>query len=233
VWLSYFCKVKKFIQYLIIIFPLILQAEDTQWIAQPISGSVTVYFPSQPGNRDTIGQSMHFLLDGNDMMLATVAPIPSTILLQENYNKDSILNNFIQSVIQNANKLIFSDVEYKGVRAKFYKVRVEDPLNTIQGLITDSYNFIYQDTIYSISYLRYKANDLYDYNKQRMFFDRVEFHENQLPIDSESNKVPPIEKESHLKSNDSSSTLQFVGIAILILALTFGIFIYQTKRKKK
>lgn len=231
-WLSYFCKVKKLIQYFIIILPFILQAEETQWIAQPVSGSVTIYFPSQPGQVDTIGQSMFYLLEGNDMMLTTVAPIPNTILLQENYNKDSVLSNFINSVIQNANQLIFSDVEYKGIPAKFYKVRVEDPLNAIQGLITDSYNFIYEDTIYSISYLRYKASDLYDYNKQRMYFDRVDIHQNQLPIDSNSNKNQRAEIQNNNPSNSSNSTFEFIVIAILIIALTIGIYIFQSKKNK-
>lgn len=232
-WLSYFCKVKKLIQYLIIIFPWFLQAQEAQWIAQPISGSVTVYFPSQPGLKDTIGQSMYFLVEGNDMMLATVAPIPNTILLQEDYNQDSVLNNFISSVVQNANRLIFSNVEYKGIPAKFYKVRVEDQLNTIQGLVTDSYNFIYQDTIYSISYLRYKASDLYDYNKQRTFFDRIEILKNNLQLTADSNNLHPTEIKNNDNSTSKKSTLQFIGIAILIIAITIGIYFFQTRKNKK
>lgn len=166
------------------------------------------------------------------MMLATVSPIPSSILLEKDYNKDSILNNYINSVIQNANQLIYSDVEYKGIPAKFYKVRVEDPLNEIQGLITDSYNFIYQDTIYSISYLRYNATDLYDYTRQRMFFDRVEFM-HYLPIQNlDSNTIQSSELQNINDTSSNNSTLQFIGIALLILAITIGIFIYQTKKNK-
>ena len=232
-WLSYFYKVRKLILYLITIFPFILLAENTPWIAQPVSGSVTVYFPSQPGQKDTIGQSMFFLLEGNDMMLATVAPIPNTILLQEDYNQDTVLNNFVLSVIQNANQLIYSNVEYKGVPAKFYKVRVEDPLNSIQGLITDSYNFIHQDTIYSISYWRYKASELYDYNKQRTFFDRVEILKDHLSIAPETNDIQPTAINNKNQSSTKSSTLQFIGIAILIIAITIGIYLFQVRNKKK
>ncbi len=224
---------KQFLTYLIIIFPFLLQAEDSEWIAQPISGSVTVYYPSHPGVKDTSGQSLNYLLQGKDMMLATVAPIPSTILLDKNYNKDSVLNNFIQSVIQDANPLIFSDVEYKGIPAKFYKVRVENPLNSIQGLITDSYNFIYQDTIYSISYLRYKATDLYDYNQQRMFFDRVEIHPNASLSKSDSNRLKTAELRKKDNSNTNNSTWKFIGIALLIIATTIGIYVYQAKKNKK
>ncbi|HUH73192.1 MAG TPA: hypothetical protein VLZ75_02180 [Chitinophagales bacterium] len=224
---------RKLILYLITIFPFILLAENTPWIAQPVSGSVTVYFPSQPGQKDTIGQSMFFLLEGNDMMLATVAPIPNTILLQEDYNQDTVLNNFVLSVIQNANQLIYSNVEYKGVPAKFYKVRVEDPLNTIQGLITDSYNFIFQDTIYSISYLRYKATDLYDYNKQRTFFDRIEIQKSSIQMDADINEFQPTEVKSIQSTSSNKSTYQFIGIAFLVIALTIGIYIFQARRNKK
>ena len=232
-WLYYFCKVKKIINYLIFIFPLTLQAQDTDWVAQQISGSITVYFPAQAGYKDTVGQSMYYLLEGKDLMLATVAPIPKTILLEKDYNKDSVLNNFINSVIQNAKQLIFSDVEYKGLSAKFYKVRVEDPLNEIQGLITDSYNFIYQDTIYSISYLRYKATDLYDYTRQRLFFDRVEIQQSTFTSNYDSNTFQPIELNKTNDSNSNNSTLKFIGIAFLIIAITFGIYFYQSRRKKE
>lgn len=224
---------KRFIVFFnVLLWSTVSFCQNTEWIAQAVSGSVTVYFPAPPGKNDTIGQTMYFLNDGKDLMLVTVAPIPANITAQSNYNKDSVLNNFIQSVISNSTQLIFSEVDYKGLPSKYYKVRVDEDKNPIKGLIADAYNFIHRDTIYSFSYLRYDATELYDYNKQRMFFDMVvikSFDEAGKVTTKEiiNNTIPaPIVKDSKEK------TINFIAIAVLILGVMLLIYRVQNRKNK-
>lgn len=224
---------KRFVIFFSVLFwSTVSFCQNTEWIAQPISGSVTVYFPAPPGRNDTIGQIMYFLNDGKDLLLATVAPIPANITAQNHYNQDSVLNNFIQSVIANSTQLIFSEVQYKGLASKYYKVRVDEDDNPIKGLIADAYNFIHKDTIYSFSYLRYDATEMYDYNKQRMFFDMVEVksfdHAGQVTSQEVIQTAPlaPIVKDS------KSKTMNFISIAVLILGILLLIFRIQNRKNK-
>lgn len=205
--------------------------QPTKWVEQPISGSVTVFYPAQPGRTDTAGQTIYFLNDGKDLMLATVAPIPASVLSMPNYQKDSVLNNFIQTIIKGATPLIYTDVEYKGIRSKFYKVRVDDDLNPIQGLIADSYNFIYLDTIYSFSYLRYNATDLYDYTKQRMFFDMIDIKKYEAAVkDSTVSQNYPDSVDTKKKS-PWDAIWKITALASFLIAITAGMYWFQNRRK--
>lgn len=208
------------------------QAQTSEWIAQPLSGSVTAYFPTQPGQNDTIGQTMYFLNDGKDLMLATVAPIPNTVTSQTNYQSDSVLNNFIASIIGNATKLIYSDIEFKGIPSKYYKVRVDESDNPIKGLIADSYNFVYKDTIYSFSYLRYDATELYNYNQQRMFFDMVEIKNY---VDQSTSK-PLIPSENPIANstskNSQSNTMNLIALAVALVGIVILIYRFQNRKGK-
>lgn len=174
---------------------------------------------------------MYFLNDGKDLMLTTVAPIPENVLSLPGYSPDSVLNNFIQSIIQGATPLIYSNVEYKGIPSKFYKVRIDDELNPIQGLIADSYNFIHNDTIYSFSYLRYDASELYDYNKQRMFFDMIEvkgiLSDKNIPTGTETPETSVQEVPS-----SGLTTNKLITLGICFLIIIAGLYWLRIRRKK-
>ncbi len=222
-------------RYLVLIIGIFIsiesRAQGIEWIEQPISGSISVFYPAQPGRTDTAGQTIYFLNDGKDLMLATVAPIPSNVLTMPDYRPDSVLNNFIQTIIKGATPLIYSDVEYKGIASRFYKVRVDDELNPIQGLIADSYNFIYQDTIYSFSYLRYNATELYDYNKQRMFFDMIEVRKSDIAVRDSIVSKEYTDTLAPRKKSPWDAILKITALAISLMAITVAMYWLQNRKK--
>lgn len=225
--------VKKIISTFLALTSFCYSSYAQAWVKHEVSEYVHVYFPVQAEKSDTLGQSIYFYQEGKDYMLATAAPIPDSILLKDNYSTDSILDNFIQSVTVGSNFLIYNDLEYKEQPAKFYKVRVDDDANPIRGLIADSYNFIYKNTIYSISYLRYDASELFNYNNQRKFFDMVEIvnqQDSMSPVDSL--KEITAENETHKKTSTKAQSKRTYWIA-LILAIALGAWFFQHKIKKE
>ncbi|MCO5249497.1 MAG: hypothetical protein M9887_11200 [Chitinophagales bacterium] len=154
-----------------------VKAESNLWVKQNISGSVSVYFPETPNKIDTAHQTMYFYREGDIYMLTSLTPLSESEKLLD---RDSLLDVYIKNTIQDATSLVYSNVSFNGVPAKFYKVRMDDFDNDIRGLIVDSYNLIFQDTLYSFSYFRYHASELYDYKKQKKFFDKIEIENSDI-----------------------------------------------------
>lgn len=218
-------------------FPDMVQAENTEWKKQSVSGSVSVYFPHKPLSTDTANQKIFYWNEKKDLLLTTIKPIPERILSQSNYNQDSILKSYINSSTQGANLLIYTDVDYKNIPAKFYKVRVDDVHSPIKGLVAESYNFILQDTLYSISYLRYNASELYDYEKVRMFFDMVEInavHASQLSDKKrlDKNPVDALQYDKHAEKRKHRAIISLLISLTLVLGVS-GYFYYKKSKKKQ
>ena len=207
-------------------------AENNSWIKQKISGSVEVYFPKQAQKTDTANQVIYYLQDGDDYMLASLSPLPSDVN-NDGITQDSLLNQYIRNTIENANVLIYSNVDFKGIQGKFYKVRMDDPDSYIKGLIVDSYNIIYQDTIYTFSYFRYNAKELYDYKKQKKFFDRIEIGAN---IHSHEESTEGVEIKSNEQLNEKTTMNhhnKWISIALglsIIIIIILVIRIVQLKK---
>lgn len=202
---------------------------SNQWVNQQLNSTVSVSFPGMPKKNDTLGQTLYHFTEGDDVMIAATTLIPDSLFSQNNLNLDTVLNNFIQSSIQGATILIYSKTMYKNQNALFYKVRIDDDLNPIKGLIVDSYNFILKDTIYSVSYLRYHAKELYNYNQQRKYFDMVEIHAADfITADSATNSNTNIS----IQKNDTNSKNYIPFIAIILIVIAIGVsFLFYKKRK--
>ncbi|MCO5231579.1 MAG: hypothetical protein M9958_10530 [Chitinophagales bacterium] len=215
--------------FLVLIIPFSSNGQaSNQWVSQQLNSTVSVFFPSMPQKNDTLGQTLFHYTEGDDVMIASTTLIPDSLFSQTNINLDTVLNNFIQSSIQGATTLIYSKTMYKNQNAIFYKVRIDDELNPIKGLIVDSYNFILEDTIYSISYLRYHAKELYNYNQQRKYFDMVEIHSiDHISTDSATNSNTDIS----IPGSDTTSKNHIPFIA-LILVIAIGVAIFYNKKRK-
>lgn len=180
---------------------------------------------------DAAGQQIYFLNIGKEYMLASVIPLPDSVRSDKTIEPDSLLNRYVQSVIQDATTLIYTNLEYKGLPAKFYKVRVDNEMNPISGLIADSYNLLFMDTIYSFSYLRYDATEMYDYNRQRKFFDQIEISKTD-PKNDTTETFPSINtNQTHADSGQSHFFTPLI-FALISLLLSVGGFVYIRRRNK-
>ncbi|HZH68691.1 MAG TPA: hypothetical protein VFD65_05775 [Chitinophagales bacterium] len=205
-------------------------AQGNEWVAQKISGSITVYFPQVPVRSDTANQSIYFLSEGKEHLLASVAPIPDSLKPQNDLQADTLLNNYIQSVIIGATPLIYTNVEFQDIPAKYYTVRMDNERSPNHGLVVDSYTLIYLDTIYSFSFFRYNATQLYNYNKQRKFFDMIKI-EKITPSTSDSlTREQTVISTTNQSSERSYPIWIFVSIisSIAILSISW----YWLKKKK-
>ena len=161
------------------------------------------------------------------MMLTTVAPIPEEVLKSDTFHTDTLISRFIADIITDATPLIYTDITFKDQQAKFYKVRVDNELNPLKGLIVDSYTLIHRDTLYSFSYWRYDASELYDYSKQRMFFDMIRITAGSA--DSSSAPQPVTQPNTSSAPQQKSRYWLFIVIAIGI-AGGAGYMYYRNQR---
>lgn len=229
--LYYFYTVKiYFYLFFVLLIPIqCLGQEAIQWVNQSLSSSVSISFPGVPQKNDTLNQTLYHYTDEDDVMIASATYIPDSLYNNIEVNLDTLLNHFIQSTIQGATTLIFSNTLFKNQKSIFYKVRIDDDLNPIRGLVVDSYNFVIKDTIYSISYLRYNAKELYNYNQQRKYFDMVEVNNaSSSPNDSTILK----DTTSTVKENSSTSTSYIKYIVFLIFVFSLGALFFYFKNKK-
>jgi hypothetical protein len=194
------------------------------WTKVDVSGSVTVSFPGMALSIDTLGQKIFYFREGNEMMICTVAPIPDSILSADTFQMNVLLDNFINDIVSGANVLIYSDVIYKGLPAKYYKVRVEDEYHQLYGLLLDSYTMPVSDIIYSFAYWRFQATELFDYSRQRMFYDMVDI---QIPAADGLGLEQKKEREMQQSLPFSRSSL----IVISVLSLGLVLLAYLLFRK--
>jgi hypothetical protein len=198
------------------------------WTRVDVSGSVAVSFPGEALSIDTLGQQIFYFREGNELMICTVAPIPDSILRADTFQMNLLLDNFINDIVSGANVLIYSDVNYKGFPAKYYKVRVQDEYHQLYGLLLDSYTMPVSDTIYSFAYWRFQATELFDYSRQRMFYDMVEI---QLPaVDSLGTDK---EKEQEKQQQLPFSRPSLIVISLLSLGLVLLAYLLFKKKKQK
>lgn len=197
------------------------------WDTIQLSGHVTAFLPGTPSTTDTMGQKIVFYRDQNEMMVCTVAPIPEDVLKSDTFNLDQLLDNFIRDIVSGATISVFSNTIFKNHPAKYCKVRVEDEYHPLFGLILDSYTFELADTVYNLAYWRFNANDLYDYSRQKAFYDKVEIS----PAASAPTETPE-EKIQSISTNVSTQTrtLILALIPLLMIAIWYLYHKYQQQK---
>lgn len=212
--------------YLLLIATTTAADAAPDWTRLKVSGSVTVSFPGEVATIDTLGQQIYYFRELNEMMICTVAPIPDSILRADTFQMNVLLDNFINDIVSGANVLIYSDVSYKGLPAKYYKVRVEDEYHQLYGLLLDSYTMPVLDTIYSFAYWRFQATEMFDYSRQRMFYDMVE-----IAVPEFDSIVAGKEKEQENQQTLPFSRSSMVVISVLSLGLVLLAYLLFRKRQ--
>lgn len=203
---------------------------QNEWYGFKISGAVKVYLPGTPSLIDTLDQQYAYVRVKEEMMMCSVVAIPDSVLNSDTFQIQQVLDNFTNSIITGSTRLIYTDVDYKGVDAKYFKVRMDDERNPLFGLIVDGYSFSLADTLYSLSYWRFKPSDLFDYSQQRTFYDKVEIS---LPVASESNGKIDSEVEITDFQTDVGLNMKDYILIGLVIVLSIAVVFLVLKRTGK
>lgn len=203
---------------------------QNDWLPFKISGSVKVYLPGTPAFIDTLNQQYAYVRIKEEMMMCSVVAIPDSVLKADTFQINQVLDNFTNSIITGSTRLIYTDVDYKGVNAKYFKVRMDDERNPLFGLIVDGYSFSLADTLYSLSYWRFKPSDLFDYSQQRMFYDKAEIS---LPIINDSmDKIDSGEEMVPEQAAGRMNTKDYILIGLVII-LSITVILLSIKQTRK
>jgi hypothetical protein len=201
------------------------------WTGYSISGSVRVWFPATPSLLDTLGQQYVYLRENDEMMMANVAAVPHERLVSDTFSPAKAVDRFVNDIIAGSTRLIYTDVVFKGTEAKYYKIRMDKETDQLFGLVVDGYCFFLSDTIYNLSYWRFKPGELFDYSRQRLFYDKIEIRQNEDTISGSDKdlhaELPNRDNKSDQKKNIPAIVL---GSVVVILA---AVILYQRSQQQK
>jgi hypothetical protein len=203
---------------------------QNEWYAFKISGAVNVYLPGTPSLIDTLGQQYAYVRVKEEMMMCSVVAIPDSVLNSDTFRIQQVLDNFTNSIITGATRLIYTDVDYKGLDAKYFKVRMDDERNPLFGLIVDGYSFSLADTLYSLSYWRFKPGDLFDYSLQRTFYDKVEIS---LPVINDTSGAVDSGAEILDEQADAGTNMKDKVLIGLVIILSIVVVLLLLKKSGK
>jgi hypothetical protein len=224
---TYFCLMRSLVFHFWLLISVQVAIASSVGVQIPVTGSVKVWFPEEPKILDTLGQQVYYHRDGNEMMVCTVAPISEDILSADTFNMDRLINNFINDIVSGANVLILSDVSYKNLPAKYYKIRVDNEFHPLHGLMLDSYTLPVSDTVYNFAYWRFNATEIYDYSRQRTFYDKVEIAR---PAEVPAAETSMRAQETEYKTPRSRWFFPFVFVLCIAVA-GLAYLLYRQRQK--
>lgn len=201
------------------------------WTGYPISGLVRVWFPATPSLLDTLGQQYAYVRENDEMMMANVAAVPPERLASDTFSAAKAVDRFVNDIMAGSTRLIYTDVIFKGTEAKYYKIRMDKETDQYLGLVVDGYCFFLNDTIYNLSYWRFKPGELFDYSRQRLFYDKIEIKKNESSTsvqDGSSAPSQPYKKESGYQKKNTPAIM--LGSVVAILA---AVMLYQRSQQQK
>ena len=222
---------KKSLLLILLVLTLSFAYSQQDWTGYSISGAVRVWFPSAPMLMDTLGQQYAYVRENDEMMMANVAAVPLDALQSDTFSATKAVDRFVNDIIAGSTRLIYTDLAFKGIQAKYYKIRRDMETDPLLGLVVDGYCFFLNDTIYSFSYWRFKPGELFDYSRQRMFYDKIEI--TQIPAsitvsDEKRSLQGSVEEDDSEKKRNMPAIM--LGSVVAILA---AVVMYQRFQQKR
>jgi hypothetical protein len=220
---------KKFFLILFILHSADSAYSQQDWTGYSISGSVRVWFPSAPQLLDTLDQQYAYVRENDEMMMANVAAVPSKNLLSDTFSSIKAVDRFVNDIIAGSSRLFYTDVAFKGTDAKYYKIRMDKEGDPLYGLVVDGYCFFLNDTIYNLSYWRFKPGELFDYSRQRLFYDKIEITTVAKNTLLNYNLTSELPNEGSSDTKKTNLPVYILGSMVVILA---AVILYQRMQRK-